>query len=552
MIILGILLGILFTLIFASFQIRFFVETRKSITLFGNIFKKSAPYSVFDKKSGTENIPQLTEVGVKNSDLDNLIIEINHYIVKTKGTTDFSVIQNKVERKINMRYEQATSCLTFPTYIGLMGTFSGVFIGIGMFNYDIDTVANISDSSIKNLLYGVLVSMFTSLLGLILSTWNTRIIGIRKKTIEEEKNEFYDFIQTELMPSIDVSMSSAITKLHETVDKFEPAFSKIINNFQNTFDRCTSAFGENFEKNVKALTHAVKVMGKNMEAINRNIDLQRELISTIKSDDISLGLQRYVDAANSFGGLIKSLDKFEEARRMMLAAAQESIIIQNQYSESLKIPQEVAIKINSILDRIVNFEQSLNEVTHALGERDILGRDIIERIRLQVNSINEKQEIADNYCEAADDKLKEMFNVQTQTIEQLNNRYRQAIDSHAEGFENMLRDHTAQLNTFHNEFITTLKERFNVEEVREEFTNLRKLESIEQKISEVIVGINTSNNGQGTIAGLQSTEINLIEQNLKALQEELHEINTNAMIALDNKRSVIGNIFGWGRNKAKN
>lgn len=345
--ILAILISIFVSLIFIGFQIRFFNETRKYRILFEKFFKKKEPYGTYLKNVGDDYIPQIRDEGKPNSDLNNLIREINHYIVKTKGTTDFSVIQNKVERKLTMRYDQSTARLSFPTYLGLMGTFLGVFLGILMFISGFDGAGNISDDSIKNLLIGVLVSMFTSLIGLALTTYNTAKSGSARKKIEEDKNEFFDFIQTELMPSIDVSMVAAITKLHETVDKFEPAFDKIINRFQTTFDRCTKAFGEDFEKHVHAVSGAVQVMGENMDKINQNIKLQEKLLSTLKSKEIVRGLDKYIEAANQFNNITKSLDKFEEARRMMLAAAQEAITIQNKYNDSLRVPREIAIKVNS-------------------------------------------------------------------------------------------------------------------------------------------------------------------------------------------------------------
>lgn len=123
-----------------------------------------------------------------------------------------------------------------------MGTFLGVFIGIFMFLQGFDGAGDVSDESIKNLLTGVLVSMSTSLVGLLLTTINNAKSGEARKNIEEDKNEFYDFVQTELMPALDVSMVLAITKLHETVDRFEPAFDRVINRFQDTFDRCTKGF----------------------------------------------------------------------------------------------------------------------------------------------------------------------------------------------------------------------------------------------------------------------------------------------------------------------
>ena len=110
-----IVLSVIISAGFIGFQIKFFNETRKYRELFENFFKRKEPYSVYQKVVGNDTIPQLTEVGYENSDLNNLIKEINHYIYKTKGTTDFATIQNKVERKLNMRYDQSTSRLSFPT-----------------------------------------------------------------------------------------------------------------------------------------------------------------------------------------------------------------------------------------------------------------------------------------------------------------------------------------------------------------------------------------------------------------------------------------------------
>ena len=105
------------------------------------------------------------------------------------------------------------------------------------------------------------------------------------------------------MPSLDVSLVVAISKLHDTVDKFEPAFNDVINRFQRTFDRCTKAFGDSFETNVKTVSKAVEVMGENMDKINENIQLQQNVLSTFKSDEVAKGLEKYVEAADHFVGI---------------------------------------------------------------------------------------------------------------------------------------------------------------------------------------------------------------------------------------------------------
>lgn len=536
-----IVLSVIISAGFIGFQIKFFNETRKYRELFENFFKRKEPYSVYQKVVGNDTIPQLTEVGYENSDLNNLIKEINHYIYKTKGTTDFATIQNKVERKLNMRYDQSTSRLSFPTYFGLMGTFLGVFMGILMFVSGFDGSGNVSDDSIKNLMIGVLVSMFTSLTGLGLTTYNNYQAGGARKKIEEDKNEFYDFVQTEVMPSVDVSIVSAITKLHETVDKFEPAFDRVIQRFQTTFDTCTKAFGDNFEKHVVAVSGAVEVMGRNMDKINDNISLQEKLLSTLKSGELVRGIEKYIEASNNFVSITQSLNKFEEARRMMLAAAQEAITLQNNYNESLKIPKEIAVRINQILDRIKDFEKSVNEAGQALTRRDILGNDVIESIERQVKGISKKGKIADKFLEMADGKLEDLYRAQTKVLEEINSRYKAAIEGHIEGFESMIKAQTEELERRHNEFITAIEEKFNIESIREEFTNLRRLELIEKKLGEIL---NSTVKPDAVHKEVQDLQIE-VQRQIQILKTELEAIKENTKEGTTKESG--GGFFGFGR-----
>jgi hypothetical protein len=519
-----IIISVVVFVVFLYMQWNCFKETEMCRDRFNNFFKKDNDYATYTTEINGEDVTQLKQVGVKDSDLNILISEINHYVAKTKGTTDFSVIQNKVERKLNMRYDQSVAKLAFPTHLGLMGTFAGVFLGILMFLMGFDGADNITDESIKNLLSGVLVSMSTSFIGLILTTINNAKAGEARKKIEEDKNAFYDFVQTELMPSLDVSMVLAITRLHETVDRFEPAFNGVIDRFQKTFDTCTRAFGDSFEKNVTAVANAVDVMGRNMEKINENIDLQQQLISTIKSEEFVVGLDKYVDASNHFIGITKSLDKFEEARRMMLAAAQQSIDLQNAYSDSLKIPREIAIRVNQILNRITTFEQSINSLGLSLNNREILGNGVIEVIRDQINSIRKKDKIAQKYFETADGKLEDLFKEQTKLIGELNSRYEKAIVGHVEGFEDLLKRQTDEAKKLHAEFVEQVHQKINVEEFHKDFSNLRKLNDILEQVKRL---------------SQESVKSDELIKSLHDIQADIAKIEIT-----ESKSGVIGSLFG--------
>ena len=541
----GNIIAVITAVIFVYFQLKYFSKAKRYRTLYADFFRKQSEYSKTLISIEQDNYPQLVEVGMSYSDLNELIKEINNYVVKTKGTTDFSVIQNKVERKLNMRYDQSMSLLSFPTYLGLMGTFLGVFLGITMFISGFDNAGNISDDSIKNLLSGVLVSMFTSLFGLILTTINNAKAGDARAKIEQDKNEFFDYVQTELMPTLNVSLVSAIGKLHNTVDCFEPAFNKVIDKFQRTFDSCTTAFGNNFENNVKAVAGAVKAMGENMDKINENIQYQKELIQTMKSEEVAKGMERYITASNGFVSITQSLNKFEEARRMMLAAAQESINLQNAYADSLKIPREVAVRINQILDRIKDFEDSINHLGGQISRREILGNDVVNKIQEQISAIGKKQNIADSYIETADDNLKDLFNEQAGAIKDLNNRYKLAIENHILGFEQMIQVQTKELGKRHSAFTDAIEKRLSIEDIRTEFVNLEKLKDINDQLVDLKDIKQKLENISESMLDSQEIE-DSVKQILTPIKEELLDIKKelNKKNEVDKSTSVLGTFFG--------
>jgi hypothetical protein len=528
-----ILISALAFIVFFCFQLRFFSMTKRSRKRFASFFERSGEYGITLSGYEDNRYPQLDFIGKEGSDLNKLLEEINRYLYKTKGTSDYEYIRNKVERKLNVLYDQSIVYLSFPTYLGLMGTFCGVFLGILMFLFGFDNAGNISDESIKNLLIGVLVSMGTSLVGLYLTIRNQKAAGQARKKVEDDKNDFYDFIQADVTKTANASLVIAISKLHETVDSFEPAFTEVIDGFKQAFADCTKAFGEDFRSNVNSVVSAVNVMGNNMDKINENIKLQEKLLSVYKSNTLITGLDKFVAASERFANITQSLDKFEEARRMMLAAAQEAIVLQNQYSESLRVPREVAIRVNQILDRIKDFERNINTVGENINRREILGNDVIDALSNQINGILKKCKVADRYIELSDENLEELYKTQTSVIADMNRRYREAIENHITGFENMIRIQTFELQNRHSEFVKAMEEKFNVQEIRQEFSNLKKLDSIEKDLDVIT---NTS----VTHENMQS-ELRVVHNELEGIKKQLSEISKNT------KNSGRGGITIFGR-----
>jgi hypothetical protein len=210
---------------------------------------------------------------------------------------------------------------------------------------------------------------------------------------------------------------------------------------------------------------------------------------------------------------------------MLLAATQEAINIQNSYSESLKVPREVAVRINQILDRIKNFEESIQRLGPQLDRREVLGNDVVNAIQNQIKGISKKGKIADKYLEMADGKLEDLFTAQTAVIESMNKRYKEALEGHIDGFEAMIKRQTRELEARHNEFMQALEEKLNIGEIQKDFASLRKLDDIVTELSKL------------TEDPVKADELNEV---LQKIQEEVSKIEVN-----DNRGGR--GLFGFGR-----
>ena len=503
--ILTILVSVVVSAFFIGLQYKFYRDTNNNRDRYQSFFDHRGNYSttLFETTEGKE-ISLISEGNLKSSDLRQLVKEINLYVQKNVGTTDFSVIQNKTERKLNMRYEEAMSRRAFPTYLGLMGTFAGVFVGIIMFIIGFDGTEGVTDDSIRNLLIGVLVSMATSLIGLAMTTNNNYNASNSKKKIDEDKNEFYDFIQNELMPTLDVSMVAALNKLHNTVNMFEPSFNRVINRFQTTFDKCTEAFGERFQKNVEVVSTAVAIMGDNMDKVNDNVEHQNQLLNTLKSRGMMRTLEQFVEAIDKFEQITKSLNDFERARRMMLDATNKVVEYQRLYNDSLQIPMAVASKVNDILNRITRFENSINTLGTNIAQTQMIGNDTIELIRAQINAIKKKGKLAAKYIDTADERLETLFGEQVKMIDEMNGKYKAALDSHINQYAEQIEFFAKEIQERRQNFLDAIGQRINIEDVREDFSNLKKLDDIDKRLKELEARIGSSKDLQDRLDKINS------------------------------------------------
>lgn len=487
----SVIVSVMMTVGFIRWQWKEYAKNAKAINKMARFFAKSEDYASVNAAVVDDTRKQLVtsviikDVAEEDAELKNLIRDINDYVKKSKGTVAFSIIQNKTERRISMLYEIATSKLSFPTHIGLMGTFAGVFVGLMMFLWGTFYSGGITDSTIQSLIAGVLVSMATSFCGIGFLISSHSQASEASNQIDKDKNEFYEWVQNELMPSVDVSMVEAIGKLHETIDQFEPAFSGVISEFKDAFRDVTGAFGSDFRDSVKIVSSAVKKMGDNMDSINDNIRLQDKLLTTIRSKELNKSMEAFVAASQKFSEITGSLDQFERARRLMLIAAQETINLQREFNDSLSVPKQIAAEINSILNRITKFEDSINKLGTEIDQTKLIGSKTVDEIRDNIKAIRNKQKVAENYADLANDKLQVFFEEYNVELGAIAKRYNEALEKYLSDYETMLQDRKTELEKRKQEFTDAIDEKFSLEDIRTEFSSLKKLNAISERLDQL-------------------------------------------------------------------
>ncbi|WP_073211722.1 hypothetical protein [Xylanibacter ruminicola] len=442
-------------------------------------------YSLVEDQDGRKLIAYTSDNDYESgsTSLQKLIEELNKYVRQNVGTTDFAVIQNKTERFTETIFENSTSNLSMPTYIGLMGTFTGVFLGLFVFSVNLMNLDD--DGKINGLIYGVMISMLTSLCGLFLTTKSNHQASRAKKKMDERKNVFYDFIQNQLMPTLGTSVVESLAKLKDTINNFVPAFDTVIKKFHDTFDECTKAFGDEFRKNVTVVTDAVKIMGENIGELNEVSTNVKSLLVELRTEKMTETLDKFVDSVHSLDSLEENIVYLEQQKEFLNTSTQELMDAQEAYLLSLELPQDIVNKLKSILDRFVNFEDNINKFGEGLAQNQLIGNREINLIQQQINALEKNTKVINNFQELSTEELEKVCSAQIDDVNTLTKKYTEAISTHSDEFKEFMESVAREIVEKKKEFIEMLESAFTVSDIRTEFKQLNKIPGLLEKLESI-------------------------------------------------------------------
>lgn len=481
---------------FAAIQLGFFFSTHKKLNELSRFF----PSKKWETNGDEEHLT-LIAVPEVSKNAQELVSEINNYITKTNGAVEYAVIKDKTERRIDSLYEFATSKISFPTHLGLMGTFFGVYIGLKCFNAGLGQGnGGITDQMIKELIGGIIVSMVTSLVGLVLMTISNIHASNVQKKVDAQRDEFFEFLQMSVIPTLGTNVSSSLNRLRSTIGNFEPSFRAVIEEFKTAFRDCTDMFKGTFAENAEVLTKSVAEMGSNMTLINENIQKQDQLLATLRQREMIVTLDKFVSAANSFDSVTTSIQKLEEAKERIIASTNTLTEKQESYNQSLEIPTRLLQQVNAILDRVTTFEKSINALGVNIAQTQLLGNTQINAIEEQLNALKTKHSLVYRYQDTEVEELEKIYKEQSKAVMDLSDAFKRVVAQNKDDIETAMGDfkkaydevvRTCKTGVQQklDEFIEALNKTLDVEDANRKLSNLDRLQALEASLGDIKAAI---------------------------------------------------------------
>lgn len=328
----------------------------------GDFGDSDSPELFFEQNQNNNHIDK-TEINIiesnvtKNLVFEKILFSTNNYLIRNRGAaSDFNLIKDIVERNIDAVEEDINSSIGIPLYLGLMGTMMGIVIGL--FNMP-EMGAIISDTKAMDLklnegigllIGGVKIAMIASFIGLFFTIINSGWVFKGSRSFSEaRKNEFYTFIQIELLPLINQGLASTLESLQRNLLKFNNEFTSNLKGLTGIFDASRSAIREQKEL-LDALDRA-KVS-----------DMTRYNVAVLKQLDVSVG-------------------QFEKFNAYLTNVTQ---FVENS--------QSIVSRTNELLARTDNFKNIADNLENKLNQSQLLMQFLSEHF----NKLNEHKEFTSN------------------------------------------------------------------------------------------------------------------------------------------------------------
>ena len=370
----GLIVALVVVAIVIILQITSFVKTRLKIGELKNLFEHvedlflketSLTPSVLRSKSSLQkflaNIPNrhvkteddeddridytdlslLALSGGKHADgrFGVIVNRTNEYLCKNTGTSaDLGILEDICDNQKNALEDEIHNSLNVPLYLGLAGTFIGIITGLWGIDFKQMFGAGGELTGLQHLLYGVVVAMSASFLGLGFTVFNSAVTykdAVSKSN--EGKEEYMDFLRRELMPLLSNSMASSLNSLRGVLGHFVDKFGRNLDAYADSAE----LLNDNLEKQHLVLQEINKL------SLTRTANKIAETFLQLKDSSDSLAVfQTYQQQLNStianVSGMVNQIqtllgkfDEFTAGLSVVVSNQNKTTELQREFQEAI-------------------------------------------------------------------------------------------------------------------------------------------------------------------------------------------------------------------------
>ncbi|WP_430894953.1 MULTISPECIES: hypothetical protein [unclassified Paraflavitalea] len=314
-------------------------------------------------------IPNSTKAN--HSHFSEIIKSTNAYLCKNKGASaDFGILKDTCERHLEKVDNEIGNLINVPLYIGLGGTFVGIIIGLWGIDFSATTegtTTTISSDSIAQLLNGVIAAMFASLVGLAFTVINSALVykpaAYKNDT---DKNHYYDFLQRELLPFLNIGVSKSLG-----------SFKDVLNHF-------IIKFGENMD-DYKDSGHL----------LNENLQKQQTVLEEINKLSLTRTATKIAEVFADLKGSAEHLEKFQAYQKGL-----------NGYVDKT---EKVAHDMNVIIEQFKDFNLNLKAISNNSVATIELQKQFKDSLEKHFPTINDHREVWRTQVDELNQDIKEVY-----------------------------------------------------------------------------------------------------------------------------------------------
>ncbi|GAB2788753.1 cell fate (sporulation/competence/biofilm development) regulator YlbF (YheA/YmcA/DUF963 family) [Hymenobacter luteus] len=282
-------------------------------------------------------------------EFQEILLDTNDYLRHNKGAAaDFGILKDISERQSEVLDNEVQATVATPLYLGLLGTFLGVILGlVGIARNGVS-----DENALTPFLTGVLIAMTGSFVGLLLTLLGNGVLRQARQQLDRLQNQYYTFLQARLLPVLHADMASSLTNLKSVLDAFNQQF-----------------------------VGQVELFNPLMDKVTQNIRVQSDFLERLDT----IGYDKMA-AAN-----ILVFEKVRESAEMFAAFTG----YQQRLNEMLQNGYQSAQSVNSILDRLRGFEKGINDLGQYIGGNNNsvqLMLDFFQKHQVELRNLKDRAE----------------------------------------------------------------------------------------------------------------------------------------------------------------